>query len=92
MHGACHSSKSISLSDSAEAPADTHAAAETESQSGTEAGSAASFDADLAAAQRAQREALLVGQSSLNDSCKRLLEVREAMQQQGQQQPGMVFS
>ena len=43
---------------------------------------------ELAAAQQAQREALLVGQTSLNDSRKRLLEVQQAMQQSHQEQAG----
>ena len=73
---------------SAEGSVETDATVETESQAGTETGSVASFDADLAAAQRAQREALLVGQNSLNDSRKRLQEVREAMEQREQTQAG----
>ncbi|KAL0024653.1 hypothetical protein WJX77_006333 [Trebouxia sp. C0004] len=55
------------------------------SQAGTEGESTAETDAALSSAQQAQREAMLVSQNSLNDSRKRLLEVREAMQQQGQE-------
>ena len=66
------------------------AAGDTHSQAGTdEDGDMAEADADLASAQQAQRGAMLVGQNSLNDSRKRLMEVREAMQQHGQGQAGM---
>ncbi len=62
------------------APADTH------SQAGTEGESMAETEAALSWAQQAQREAMLVGHTSLNDSRKRLMEVREAMQGYGQEQ------
>ena len=61
------------------------AADDSHSQAGTEGESTAETDAALSSAQQAQREAILVTQNSLNDSRKRLLEVREAMQQQGQE-------
>ena len=60
-------------------------AAATHSESGSEDKGTAETDAALSSAQQAQREAMLVSQNSLNDSRKRLLEVREAMQQQGQE-------
>jgi len=59
-------------------------AADTYSETGSEDKSTAETDAALSSAQQAQREAMLVSHNSLNDSRKRLLEVREAMQQQGQ--------
>ena len=46
----------------------------------TEGESASATDAAVMQAQRAQREAMLASQDSLNDSRKRLLEVREALQ------------
>ena len=53
------------------------------SEAGTEGESASATQGVLMQAQQAQREAMLVGQHSLNDSHKRLLEVREAMQHDG---------
>lgn len=50
------------------------------SDDGTENESASATDAAVMQAQSAQREAMLVSQDSLNDSRKRLLEVREALQ------------
>ncbi len=58
---------------------------DSHSQAGTEGESTAETDAALSSAQQAQREAMLVSHNSLNDSRKRLLEVREALQQQGQE-------
>ncbi len=65
-------------SEAGQAGDDSHSQADTEDESTAET------DAALFSAQQAQREAMLVSQNSLNDSRKRLLEVREAMQQQGQ--------
>ena len=49
-------------------------------------------DADLAAAQRAQREALQAEQESVQSSRQGLLEVREALQhQQGQPDNGLML-
>ena len=59
---------------------------DSHSQAGTEGESTADTDAALYSAQQAQREAMLVSHNSLNDSHKRLLEVREAMQQHNQEQ------
>ena len=50
------------------------------SDAGTEGDSASATKAAVMQAQHAQREAMLVGQDSLNHSHKRLLEVREALQ------------
>ena len=50
------------------------------SAAGTEGDSASATEAALMQAQRAQREAMLVGQTSLNDSHKRLMEMRQALQ------------
>ena len=50
------------------------------SDDGAESDSASATKAAVMQAQHAQREAMLVGQDSLNDSHKRLLEVREALQ------------
>ena len=50
------------------------------SDAATEGESASATDAAVMQAQHAQREAMLVSQDSLNDSHKRLLEVREALQ------------
>ena len=57
---------------------------DSHSQAGSGGDSTAETDAALYSAQEAQHEAMLVSQNSLNDSRKRLLEVREAVQQQGQ--------
>ena len=54
------------------------------SETGTEGESATVTEAALMQAQHAQHEAMLVSQDSLNDSCERLLGVREAMQQSHQ--------
>ena len=63
-----------------------------EAETGTEGKSVsvteAATEAALLQAQHAQHEAMLVSQDSLNDSCERLLDVREAMQQSHQVAPG----
>ena len=50
------------------------------SDTGTDGESASATGAAVMQAQRAQREAMLASQDSLNDSRKTLLEVREALQ------------
>ncbi len=50
------------------------------SEAGTEGNGASATDAAVMQAQRAQQEAMLVGQDSLTDSRKRLMEVQEALQ------------
>ena len=50
------------------------------SEAGTEGESASATEAALMLAQHTQREAMLVSQHSLDDSRERLLEVREALQ------------
>ena len=50
------------------------------SDAGTDGESASVTNAAVMQAQHAQREAMLASQDSLNDSRKRLLDVREALQ------------
>ena len=58
------------------------------SGTGTEGESASVTEAALVQAQHAQREAMLVSQDLLDDSCDRLLDAREVLQQSPQAPSG----
>ena len=73
-------------------PGRSSEAADAPSQADTEASDLADTNAALSDAQQACRDAMLVGQSSLNDSRKRLMDLREAWQQPVKDQRGMYIA
>ena len=60
------------------------------SEAGTEGESAATTEEALLRAQQTQGEAMLVGQNSLNDSRKRLLEVQHSLQRSHEEPHGNI--